>query len=173
MQDVLEPILPQVPVEGIAVHIARAGLSMGDTAEARLMPDGRVGIYARVRQSLLGVIPRRRIGYLGHLGPVAGQIVAPALLDGAPLRLRIVQLTPEHLAGAGAPEIEISVWGDPRLLVPFLNVPDIFLPPDDRVPLDLPEGADADTQAEPGAEADLSSVPPLQSQQSPRGRKPR
>lgn len=141
MHDILEPILPQVPVEGIAVHIARAGLSMGDPAQARLLPDGRVGIFALVRRRFLGLIPRRRTGYLGHLGPVAAQIVTPALLDGTLLRLRIVQLTPEHLAGAGAPEIEISIWGDPRLLAPFLNVPDAFLDPDEppRPPAESPE----------------------------------
>jgi len=130
MHDILEPILPQVPVEGIAVHIARAGLSMGDPAQARLMPDGRVAIYALVRRRLLGVIPQRKPGLLGYLGPVAAQIVTPALLAGNPLRLRIVQLTPEHLAGAGHPMIEISVWGDPRLLTPYLNMPDAFLPPE-------------------------------------------
>ena len=35
--------------------------------------------------------------------------------------MRVVMLTPEHLAGAGLPEIHVSVWGDPRLLTPFLE----------------------------------------------------
>jgi hypothetical protein len=51
---------------------------------------------------------------------------ARADLDGASLRLRVVMLTPEHLVGAGQPEIHISVWGDPRLLTPFLDVPELF-----------------------------------------------
>lgn len=126
MHDSLEPILPQVPVEGLAVHIARAGLSMGDPAEARLLPDGRVGIFAHVRRRLLGVFPRKRLGYLGHLGPLAGRIVAPALLQGAPLRLRIVQLTPEHLAGSSSPQIEISVWSDARRLASCVDIPELF-----------------------------------------------
>lgn len=126
MYDVMEPILPVVPVEGIAVNISRSGLAMGDRCEARLMSDGRVGIFARVRQPILRVIPRWRQGYLGHLGPVAGQVMAPALLEGASLRVRVVQLTPEHLAGPGMPEIMISVWGDPRWLTPFLAVPAAF-----------------------------------------------
>lgn len=128
MQEVMQPILPLVPVEQIAVHIARSGLSMGDPCEARLLADGRVGIFARVRQRVLGLIPWWREGYLGHLGPVAAQILAPALLEGAMLRVRVVQLTPEHLAGSGMPEIMISVWGDPRWLAPFLSVPEAFLP---------------------------------------------
>jgi hypothetical protein len=133
MRDIMEPILPQVPVEGIAVHIARSRLSMGDTVTARLMPDGRVGIWARVCRPVLG-FPLWREAYLGHLGPVAGQILTPALLDGAPLRLRVVMLTPEHLAGSGEPEIHISVWGDPRLLTPFLDVPELFVPPAEEAP---------------------------------------
>lgn len=129
MREMIEPILPQVPVEEIAIHVARSHLSMGDAAEARLTPDGRVGIWARVRKPFLGVLPIRRQAYIGHLGPIAAQILTPALLDGAPLRLRIVMLTPEHLAGAGLPEVHISIWGDPKLLTPFLDVPELFHPP--------------------------------------------
>lgn len=130
MRDILEPILPQIPVEGVSVHIARSRLSMGDAVTARLLPDGHVGIFGRIRRSFLG-LPFWRDSYIGHLGPVAAQILTPALLDDVSLRLRIVMLTPEHLAGAGNPEIHISVWGDPRLLHPFLDVPDVFVPPPD------------------------------------------
>ena len=128
MHDITEPILPQVPVEGIVLHVGRSRLSMGDAAEARLLPDGRVGIWAEVRRSWFGLVPRRVVVRLGHLGDVAGQIVASALNSGAPLRLRVVMLTPEHLAGSGRPEIHVSVWGDPRLLTPFLDVPEAFQP---------------------------------------------
>ena len=126
MREIMEPILPQVPVEGISVHIGRSRLSMGDAVTARLLPDGRVGVFALVQRPFLGLVPLRREAYLGHLGPIAAQVLTPALLDGAALRLRVVMLTPEHLVGAGQPEIHISVWGDPRLLTPFLDVPELF-----------------------------------------------
>ncbi len=126
MREIMEPILPQVPVEGISVHIGRSRLSMGDTVTARLLPDGRLGVFAQVQRPFLGLVPLRREAYLGHLGPIAAQVLTPALLDGASLRLRVVMLTPEHLVGAGQPEIHISVWGDPRLLTPFLDVPELF-----------------------------------------------
>jgi hypothetical protein len=125
MREIPELILPQVPVEGISVHIGRSRLSMGDPVTARLVPDGRVAIWARVYRPFLGIIPRWRSTCLGHLGPVAAQIVTPALLDGHSLRLRVVMLTPEHLAGAGEPEIHVSVWGDPKLLLPFLEMTSI------------------------------------------------
>lgn len=129
MAERLEPILPQVPVEGIAVHIGRAGLCMGDEAQAQLLSDGRVGIFARVKRPFLGLFPMRRPTYLGHLGPVAAQVLAPALAEGVALRLRVVVLTPEHLATSGPPEIFVSVWGDPRQIAPYLNLPDLFVPP--------------------------------------------
>ncbi|WP_157970992.1 hypothetical protein [Pseudogemmobacter bohemicus] len=128
MTDRLEPILPQVPVEGIAVHIGRAGICMGDMAEARLLPDGRVGIFAMARQRILGIFPVRRVSYLGHLGPVAERILAPALIEGLMLRLRIVVLTPEHLATSGPPEIHVSVWADPQRLAPCLSPDALFVP---------------------------------------------
>jgi hypothetical protein len=129
MREMIEPILPQVPVEELAIHVAHSRLSMGDAAEARLTSDGRVGIWARVRKPFLGVPLFRRLAYIGHLGPIPAQILTPALLHDAPLRLRVVMLTPEHLAGAGLPEVHISIWGDPRLLAPFLDVPELFHPP--------------------------------------------
>ncbi|MCL4066348.1 hypothetical protein M3484_07180 [Pseudomonas sp. GX19020] len=128
MTERLEAILPQVPVEGIAVHIGRAGICMGDMAEARLLPDGRVGIYAMVRRRLMGIIPVRRMSYLGHLGPVAERILAPALIEGLMLRLRIVVLTPEHLATSGPPEIHVSVWADPYRLAPCLSDDALIIP---------------------------------------------
>ncbi|MBE2277889.1 MAG: hypothetical protein IAE87_16520 [Rhodobacteraceae bacterium] len=127
MAETLEPILPQVPVEEIAVHIGRAGLCMGDEARAAVLPDGRVGVFARVRRPFLGLFPMRREGYLGHFGPMASQILAPALTEGVPLRLRIVVLTPEHLATAGPPEIFVSVWGVSRQMAPYLADPGLYV----------------------------------------------
>lgn len=128
MAERLEPILPQVPVEGLAVHIGRTGICLGDPAEARLLADGRVGIFARIRRPFLGLVPLWRVGYIGHLGPVAEQILGPAIAEGINLRLRIVLLTPEHLAGSGPPELVVSVWGEPGQLAPFLDIPAIYLP---------------------------------------------
>ena len=129
MSERLEPILPQVPVEGIAIHIGKAGIGMGDMAEARLLPDGRVGIYAVIRRRILGIFLARRMGYIGHLGPIATRILSPALMEGLLLRLRIVVLTPEHLATAGPPEIHVSVWADPQRLAPWLDLDALYMPP--------------------------------------------
>lgn len=132
MHDIIEPILPQVPVEGIALHVGRSRLSMGDAVTPRLTPEGLVGLWARVFRPWMGIVPLWREGYIGHLGPMASQILAPALEKGLTLRMRVVMLTPEHLAGSGQPEIHVSVWGDPRLLTPFLET--IAPPPAEEPP---------------------------------------
>ncbi len=127
MSDAKLPLIHKAPVEGLAIHVARTGLAIGDMAWLDRMSDGRVGVYARLKKPLFGVIPRQRDGLVGHLGPVAEEIIAPSLAHGDDLRVRIIDLTPEHLANGYPPEVYISVWGDPRHLQPALA--SVGLPP--------------------------------------------
>ena len=121
MTDAKLPLIHKAPVEDLTVHVARTGLSIGDTAWLDRLSDGRVGVFARIRQPFLGLIPRHRTALLGHLGPLAEEIVSPSLAHGDDLRVRIIDLTPEHLANGFPPEVYISVWGDPRHLQPVLQ----------------------------------------------------
>jgi hypothetical protein len=91
-------------------------------------------VYARLSQPILGLIPRHRTGLLGHLGPVAEEIVAPSLAHGDALRVRIIDLTPEHLANGYGPEVYISVWGDPRHLNPALEAAGLLPDVSDTLP---------------------------------------
>jgi hypothetical protein len=129
MTDAKLPLIHKAPVEGLTVHVARTGLSIGDAAVLDRLPDGRIGVFARIRQPILGLIPRQRQALLGHLGPVAEEIVSPSLAHGDALRVRIIDLTPEHLANGYPPEVYISVWGDPRHLAPVLAAAG-FMPAD-------------------------------------------
>jgi hypothetical protein len=121
MTDAKLPLIHKAPVEGLLIHVARSRLSIGDPATLDRLSDGRVGVFARLSQPLLGLIPRHRIRLVGHLGPVAEEIVAPSLAHGDPLRVRIIDLVPEHLANGYGPEVYISVWGDPRHLSPMIE----------------------------------------------------
>ena len=117
MHDPMQPILPMTRLVGLQVHVARTGLSIGDTATAALLPEGMVGIFAAVQRYRLGLIPYRPLRLLGLLAPAAAGLIAPALVAGETFRIRIVGLTPEHLAPE--PEVHVSIWGDPkRLLIP-------------------------------------------------------
>lgn len=117
MQDLLQPLIHKAAVHDITVNIARTGLSIGDEAELHELPDGRIGVFARVSRRFLGMFPRQTKLPIGVLGPGAGRLIAAAVIRGESLRVRIVGLTPEHLAPEGSgPEIHISVWGDPRHL---------------------------------------------------------
>jgi len=120
MPDAKLPLIHKAPVEGIAVHVARAGLAIGDTAWLDRLTDGRVGVFARLSRPILGLIPRLKPGFVGHLGPLAEEIVAPSLAHGDSLRVRIIDLVPEYLANGHPPEVYISVWGDPRHLQPLV-----------------------------------------------------
>ena len=137
MTDTKLPLIHKAPVEGLAIHVARAGLAIGDNAWLDRISDGRIGVFAQVRRPVLGLFPRLRPAFIGHLGPVAEEIIAPSLAHGDDLRVRIIDLTPEHLANGFPPEVYISVWGDPRHLQPILaavSLPDLAEAPKPAAP---------------------------------------
>lgn len=113
MHETLRPLIHKAQVLGLQIHVGRAGLCLGDAAEAISLEDGTIGVAARIRRPLLGLIPRQKQMVLGRLGPAASRILMPELAQGRPLRLRIVGLTPEHLAGPDGAEVHISAWGAP------------------------------------------------------------
>ena len=130
MQDMLQPLIHKAAVHSISVNVARAGLSIGDTAGLVALPDGRIGVYARLRRRFLGLFPRDVSVMIGALGPHAATLIAPAVERGELLRVRIVDLTPEHLATSptGA-EVFISVWGDPRHVAVWASDGKMTTPP--------------------------------------------
>jgi len=122
MSDAKLALIRKTRVEGIAVHVNRAGLAIGDVAWLEPLSDGRIGVFAQINRRFLGLITRWRPGFLGHLDPLAEEIVAPSLAHGDRLRVRIIDLVPEHLAHGNPPEVHISVWGDPRHLHPVVRL---------------------------------------------------
>ncbi|TAG25875.1 MAG: hypothetical protein EAZ40_05175, partial [Rhodobacterales bacterium] len=98
------------------------------------LTDGRVGVFARLSKPILGLIPRMRPGLIGHLGPMAEEIVAPSLAHGDALRVRIIDLVPEHLSNGFPAEVFISVWGDPRHLQPILQAAGLVEDPETSAP---------------------------------------
>lgn len=114
MHEILQPLLPKAPVLGLPPRIARTGLGIGDIAALHLLPDGLIGITLPLRQHFLGLIPHRTLRYLGHLDEAATALLTPSLLHGDHLRVRIVDVTAEHLSPTGLPEVHVSVWGTPR-----------------------------------------------------------
>lgn len=140
MSDAKLPLIHKAPVEDLAIHVARAGLAIGDNARLERLSDGRIGVFAMLKRPILGLIPHHREGLVGHLGPVAEEILSPSLAHGDDLRVRIIDLTPEHLANGYPPEVYISVWGDPRHLQPILaavDLPPLAPEPKQRTPKGL------------------------------------
>jgi len=121
MTDAKLPLIHKAPVEGLQIHVARTGLAIGNTAWLDRLTNGRIGVFARLSRPIFGIVPRMRPGLVGHLGPMAEEIVAPSLAHGDALRVRIIDIVPEHLSNGFPPEVYISVWGDPRHLQPILQ----------------------------------------------------
>jgi hypothetical protein len=113
----LHPVLPKTPVLGVTHHIGRSGLSIGDPVDLQLTHAGTLRLMVPIRRRILGIYPYFRPEALGDLGPVVGRILAPALRAGAQMRVRIVDLVPEHMAGSRAPRVYVSVWADPQRLL--------------------------------------------------------
>ena len=135
MHDTIEAIIHKAPVQDLAIHVGKSGLCLGDRADLRLMPDGSVGVYCMARRRTL-LFTQRAERRIGHLGPQASAIVMPALEQGEALRVRIVGLTPEHLAQDGHADVHISVWGQARRFAasPHAEAPDLFPPQDEEPP---------------------------------------
>lgn len=113
MQGIIEPIIHKAAVIDLKHPLRNAGLSIGDAGELHLGDDGRIAVYATIlKRSFL--IRRRMLVAIGYLGAQANALLGPALRRGDPLRVRLVGLTPEHLATNGKPEMFISVWGNTR-----------------------------------------------------------
>ncbi|OYX25912.1 MAG: hypothetical protein B7Z10_04815 [Rhodobacterales bacterium 32-66-7] len=124
MSDAKLALIRKTRVADIAIHVNRAGLAIGDVAWLAPLADGRIGVFARINRRLLGLFSRWRPGFLGHLDADAEEIITPSLQHGDRLRVRIIDLVPEHLAHGNPPEVHISVWGDPRHLQPVRRPPE-------------------------------------------------
>lgn len=130
MYDLLQPLIHKAAVHDIAVNVARTGLSIGSEAELHLLPDGRIGVFARLNRRFLGFIPRQVTVLIGVLGPQASALIIPAVERNELLRVRIVGLTPEHLTAPGfGPEVHVSVWGDPRHIAVWAHDGTVTTPP--------------------------------------------
>lgn len=127
MQYIIEPIIHKAAVIDMKIALRNTGLSIGDPAELHLTDQGQIAVHAYIHKRSF-LFSRRKLTYIGHLGAKAMPLLAPALRRGNYLRVRVVGLTPEHLATDGKAEMHISVWGTTRHL--FTSVaPDTNLEP--------------------------------------------
>jgi len=119
----------QILIYKTALSVEQAPGWLAPTAPIQLFleADGSVGAYADRPAGLFGL---RRPGgpvRVGALSASAQDLLGPALATGAPLRVRIVEMVPTHLAPDGRARIAISVWGNPDSLrrpSPLLASPD-------------------------------------------------
>lgn len=111
MQGIIEPIIHKAAVKDLTYPLRNTGLSIGDACELHLGDDGRIAVYVYLLKRRF-LIRRRVQALIGYLGTQANPLLVPALRRGDALRVRLVGLTPEHLATSGKAEMHISVWGN-------------------------------------------------------------
>ena len=117
MNDLLQPLIHKAALRDISINIARAGLSINDSAALKLLPNDQIAVCMVVSRPFLWLFPRRKVVTVGLLSPSVTEMLLEAVRGGESLRVRVVGLTPEHLTLPGAgPEVHVSIWGDPRRL---------------------------------------------------------
>jgi hypothetical protein len=88
-------------------------VTLGDAVNLLLQQDGQIlAIWMAPSRLPFGFgKPRERV--LGCLGKEASDLLRPALVAAAHLRVRIVEIEPAHLGQDGVTSAFVSVWGDP------------------------------------------------------------
>lgn len=109
----------QILIYKTDLKVNRAPAWLTPTASVRLIPegDGSVGAYVNRVTRWFGLLETTQSVRIGALNDRAQDLLAPALQTARPLRVRVVELVPSHLAPDGQARIAVSVWGDPKLLL--------------------------------------------------------
>ena len=94
----------------LVVERAPSWLAPNSPVELRLQADGAVVAYVRRPSRWLALLGPSRPVRIGVLNEAAGDLLRPLLDAGTPLRVRVVELQPSHLAADRLARISVSVW---------------------------------------------------------------
>lgn len=102
----------------LVVERAPAWLAPNSRVELRPQADGTVAAFAQRPSSWFILFRSSRPVRIGVLNEAAGDLLRPILDAGTPLRIRIVELQPTHLAVDRRARISVSVWGAVAQITP-------------------------------------------------------
>ncbi|WP_333828115.1 hypothetical protein [Pararhodobacter sp.] len=109
----MQVILHKTPLLPLAKAPPSFGLTLGDSVDLRADTKGTVTALFWRKGFWLPLIGQRgRLVPIGQLAPEAAELIAPALRQGADLRVRVVEICPAHMSARGQDAICVSVWGD-------------------------------------------------------------
>lgn len=103
----------------LVVERAPSWLAPNSPVVLRLQADGTVAAFAQRPSSWLTLFVPSRSVRVGVLNEEAGDLLRPILDAGPPLRVRIVELQPSHLAADRRARISVSVWGPAANMTPL------------------------------------------------------
>ncbi|MCL1629484.1 hypothetical protein M3N55_12155 [Roseibaca sp. V10] len=95
----------------LAVERAPVWLAPNSPVELHSQADGTVAAFAQRPSGWLTRFGLSRPVRIGVLNEAAGDLLRPILDVRTPLRIRIVELQPAHLAADRRARISVSVWG--------------------------------------------------------------
>lgn len=113
----MEPLVHKASVHLTTNRLPRDA-SLGDVLTLRLQSDGKITATWVASSRIAFGFGRARELVLGYLGQRATDLLGPALERSAHLRVRIVEIEPAHLNSLGNARLFISVWGDPKVVMP-------------------------------------------------------
>ena len=91
-----------------------AWLSPNDPVQVSLSADQTAAVYARPPRRWTSLLTGLRPVLIGTLDEEVAQLILPVLHSGAPLRIRVVGITPAYLSSSNQAQIAVSVWADAR-----------------------------------------------------------
>ena len=140
MFEPMQVILAKTTLTALQVHIGKSGLAIGDSVYLRLMDDGQIGVIAKLTHYRLGLFPYKAQTLVGLIPPIDRASLLPHMSGAETMRVRIVTLTPEHLAPDRRAELAVSVWGVMRFVrAPTASRPAVkTAPPPEPAPPEPP-----------------------------------
>lgn len=114
----MQPLIHKVALATLDLDPHASGVSPGDPIALFCESNSSVSAYVSLPSRLLFGLGGRRQRRLGTLGPKASRLLIPALARQAHMRVRVVEVGYAHLNPRGMASVSISVWGDPKDLIP-------------------------------------------------------
>lgn len=93
----------------LVVNRVPAWLSPNDPVQVSLSADQTAAVYARPPTRWTSLLTGLRPVLIGTLDEEVAQLILPILHSGAPLRIRVVGITPTYLSSSNQAQISVSV----------------------------------------------------------------
>ena len=107
----MQAIIHKAEVD-LIIDPVSAGICPSDKASLVLNPDATVNVFVEKPVRLAFRAGATRLIHIGKLESLAAEALTPALKSSTHLRIRIVEVEPQHVTRTGKAAVFLSVWGN-------------------------------------------------------------